>query len=292
MNRHATSRWAFGLAGALALLLGAAPARAQDYAKTPVLMIHGTGLDATTWTPLITFLQGQNYPPAYLLAINLSPVGGYNGCAATDLIAPAVEQLLADATTAAQAAGQGGLAPTTVDLVGHSMGAVSTRWYATKLRPDRVRTWIALTGANHGTNTLCAMPTGGGNIEMCPAFATSAAQSDIQVLLNGTPSAPADESPYGLGTDPEGVTSVPPDGTRAILYYTVRIDPDTWITPADSALLAGAGGPAISLSPILPITETSAGTFLFTGAANHDNLPQNPNAMQLVFELLAVRDGG
>lgn len=279
------------MAFAVGLVWSLAPdARAQDYTKTPVMMVHGSGLTTGSFTEMIAAFLSGGYPPEYLFAIPLVPQDGANGCAATDQIAPAVETLLAAAGAAATAAGQPENAPTKIDFVAHSMGALSSRWYTAKLRPDRVRTWVALAGANHGTNALCGF-SGDGNVEMCPAFATSTAESELQVLINGTPAAPLDTSPFGLGADPEGVAQVPPDTARSILYYTVRIDPDVFIKPEASGTLAGAGGATLTLTPSLPVTQTSTGNFLFTGATTHDELPQHPDAIQVVSEMLAVRDG-
>jgi hypothetical protein len=56
--------------------------------------------------------------------------------------------------------------------------------------------------------------------------------------------ADVDETPYGIGKDSPGVTSTSPDSNNQILYVTIRTDMDEWISPADSAVLDGAGDAA------------------------------------------------
>ena len=277
-----------------------------DYCRTPVLFVHGSGLSSSTWQPTIEHLQEIGYPSAYLYAVELQPNDGANDRAAETFIAPAVESLLAKAQAAAvgkKCPFRGNAAteksnvpkniepiPVKVDIVAHSMGAVSSRWYIAKLHPERVRTWISLAGANHGTNALCGH-SGAGNQQMCPAFATSAADSPLQVALNGTPSAPIDETPYGLGVDSPQVKTIPPDADRAILYLSVRIEPDGWIKPENSAVIDGAGGLPIPIPAGVPVQETSPGNYLFQGRVGHDPLPQDPDLIRLVASMLSVRDG-
>lgn len=262
-----------------------------DYSRTPVLFVHGSGLNSNTWEPMIKHLQEIGYPSEYLYAVDLKPNDGANDRAAETFIAPAVESMLAKAEDAARNAGYPGEIPTQLDIVAHSMGAVSSRWYVAKLHPERVRTWISLAGANHGTNALCGH-SGDGNQQMCPAFATSVQDSALQVALNGTPRTPIDETPFGLGVDslPE-VQTIPPDADRAILYLTVRIEADGWIKPENSAAIDGAGGLPISLPARLPVEETSPGNYLFQGRVGHDPLPQDPDLIRLVVSMLSVRDG-
>ena len=198
-----------------------------DYSKTPVLFVHGAGLTSKTWNKMIKYLISIGYPSQYLEAVDLIPRHGSNKQAASEFIKPAVEKLLKQATITAQQAGYQGEAPLKLDIVSHSMGAVSSRLYTTKIHPDRVRTWISIAGSNHGTNALCPfLYEGEGNREMCPAFASGTDESDIQVLLNGTSHEPIDETPFGIGYDKNIVRQIPTDETRHILYLTIRIEPD------------------------------------------------------------------
>jgi len=189
------------LAPALVPITLTAALASPDYSRIPVVFVHGSGLSAATWQPMLRFLVADGYPRVYLHAVDMSPDDGDNVRAATTFIAPAVDTLLATAAQHAPA----GSAPSKVDIVAHSMGALSGRWYAAKIRPDRVRTVITLAGANHGTNALCGYP-GKGNQQMCPAFGNAWLQRE----LNGAARAPSDETPYGVGLDPPGITTVAP----------------------------------------------------------------------------------
>jgi hypothetical protein len=125
---------------------------------------------------------------------------------------------------------------------------------------------------------------------MVPPFAASAEEGAIQVALNGTPADPIDETPYGMGRDREGASTVQPAHGREILYVTVRLPHDRWIEPASSALLDGAGGIVLDGHVDIPVLETSPGNFLFQGASGHDELPRHPDVIRLVASVLRSRD--
>src|SRR2546430_3348264 len=171
-----------------------------DYARTPVLFVHGHGLSSADWRALIEHLAGTGYPREFLYGVDIVPNTMANVPAATSVIAPAADSLLARAKTAAQRAGYRGEVRRRLDIVSHSMGAVSSRWYAAKLRPDLVRTWIGLAGANHGTESLCSWRDEASR-ELCPPFATNPKTHALQVALNGTDGAWVDETPFGPGPD-------------------------------------------------------------------------------------------
>ena len=258
---------------------------APDYTRTPVVFVHGSGLDSRTWAPLRRLLQQRGYPREFLHAVDIEPNDASNVWAAERVIAPAVDALLASAANAARGAGAAGGAYR-VDLVAHSMGAVSSRWYA-RQHAEQVRRVITLAGSNHGTDALCAFPSPG-NDEMCPAFAIEPAESLVQLALNGTADAPVDETPFGTGTDRAELPSVLPDAIRRITYLTIRIEPDEWIRPERSAMLDGAGGIDVSLPSDVRVAETTPGNFLFQHRTGHDQLPQHPALMELVFALLST----
>src|SRR5437867_2535436 len=267
----------------------AASSEAPDYARTPVLFVHGHGLSSADWRPLIEHLASNGYPREYLHGVDIVPNTMANVQAATSVIAPAAESLLARAKAAALRTGYRGEVPRRLDIVSHSMGVVSSRWYAAKLRSELVRTWIGLAGANHGTNVLCAFYDEAAR-EMCPAFGTGGRRNAVQLALNGADGAWIDETPYGLGLDRPGVPRIPSDGTRNILYLTVRVEPDRWIQPERSALLDGAGGVPVQVRAGAPVQETSPGNFLFQEPVGHDPLLYHPDLLRLVTSMLTVRD--
>lgn len=256
-----------------------AATRARD--PLPVLMIHGSGMNSSTWTPLVRHLRTHGWPEEYLLAVDLVPDNGANIAAAERQLVPAAQALLERA--AGRAAIEGRVAPRKLAVVGHSMGAVSARWLAARLIPDRVAVFVAIAGANHGSSVLCGR-TGDGDRELCRAH-SRARRSVVLEQLNGTEDAPADETPYGPARDPPGVTGQPPVAAACIAWYAVLIDPDEWVVPAASAHLAGSGGS----DPVgLPagIERLRDGEFVLRTPARHDDLPATPAVMELVASLL------
>jgi hypothetical protein len=166
------------------------------------------------------------------------------------------------------------------------MGAVSARWYVARIDAGSVLNLVGIAPANHGTDALCGH-AGDGNRELCPAFAATADLSRVQFELNGGPSKKADETPYGFGTDSADRPRIAPNASQGIYYWTIRIDPDEWIRPANSAVLDGAGGRS---APDLPPTarETSPGNVLWPPGVRHDDLPGDPRLIAFVFQLLTA----
>jgi pimeloyl-ACP methyl ester carboxylesterase len=288
MPRRAT---ALGILLAVALAAGAAPATAEDFDRDPVFFVHGHGLGSSDWQSLVNTLVAHGYPPEFLRAIDLVPNTGGNRAAAETQIAPAIETFLADVNAFLEASGYAGAPKRRVDLVAHSMGAVSTRYYAAVVAPQRVDTWIALGGANHGTDALCPFVgfDEGGAAELCPAYSTDPADS-VQLTLNGPPGGGVDETPFGLGVDAADVADIAPDDERRIFYATIRTEDDQWIVPGNSALVDGAGGRPVALPDGFPAVETAPGNFLMTDGVTHDSLPGDWWVQQLVVLLLDAAD--
>jgi pimeloyl-ACP methyl ester carboxylesterase len=264
----------------------------SNFKKTPVFFVHDHGVRSSSWNMLIKYLQKFGYPARFLRAIQLTPTDGPNIDAAEKQIAPAIEKFLAEINIFLISEYPELQPKTKVDIVSHSMGALSSRWYAAKVRPDRVRKWISLAGANHGTNVLCptaAKRPGQGADDLCPAFAENEQQSYIQSVLNGSPYiADIDETPYGVGTDPAGATSIPPDGMRKIFYFSIRTINDKWIKPEESALIDGAGGINVSIPADLPAIENPSGNFQMKNGVRHDPMQYDPATMRLVKIILEM----
>lgn len=271
-----------GIAAAACSASANGPADCEALGRPPIVMVHGSGLSPATWRPLHSALQEAGYSDEAIAAVALQPNDGDNALAASGPIAAAVELALDAAARRARAAG---CEPASrVDLVAHSMGAFSARWYAAKLRPERVRILLGVAPSNHGTDALCGH-RGTGNVQMCPSFDST--PGSLQARLNGTNAAPLDATPYGLGLDADGAARIAPDATRAIVYLTVRLAEDRWIRPAESAILDGAGGVAW---PALPshARQTTAGNVLWGRAVEHDALPQDPELIDAVVSLLTT----
>ena len=267
---------------------GPEPAPAEDCASTPVIFVHGLDQNAAIFAPAVAYLSAHGIGASCLHAVELSPRDGDNIRAAQEQIAPFVEDILGTTNRARAAAG---LAPIDkVHLVAHSMGALSGRWYAAVLHPERVATFIATSGANHGTNWHCDRPIGPGHRQMCPAFAASAEHNALQFRLNGAPGPDVDETPYGVGRDSAGVRTVPPDGARSILYVTLHADGDPYVVPAASLLLDGAGWKNLQLDPALA-AEPSPGNFQLRRPSGHDELLSSPAALRWLLQVLSQTTG-
>jgi len=258
-----------------------------DYSLTPVVLVHGSGLDSRSWSNLVTHLIKNDYPKEYISAVDLVPNNGSNIIAAQTQIKPAVDKLLSTAHRLCVKRKVMSCNTSKVDIVAHSMGAVSSRWYATRVRPDKVRKFISIAGSNHGTNALCRLK-GDGNKEMCPAFSMDSARNRVQVLLNSDSVLKYDQTPYGVGYDEDKIRKVPPDLQRKIYYFTLRIEPDEWITPPESAVLQGAGGVDFSDINKKYFHESQEGNYLFLGKETHDNLISNSHVMEFVSTILKV----
>ena len=267
--------------------LASAQERCADLPRAPVVFVHGSGLTSATWREMTDHFVSSGYPRDYLVTVDLIPRDGDNVAAARGPIAKAVQNALRNRDQYLASRGCAGrtFEPRKADLVAHSMGAISARWFANFVSPESVRTVVSIAGANHGTNRLCRR-TGAGDKQMCPAFADSQTQSKVQVLLNGTSDSSIDETPYGPGEDGPGVSSVPPSDRAHIVYFSIRLEPDEWIVPAASALLDGAGNGDKSPLEAAAFTQSSPGNFLFTGSISHDELPSHPALVDFVLQLL------
>lgn len=254
-----------------------------DISRFPILMVHGSGLESSYWRELTRALVADGYPREYLKTIDMLPRNGSNTRAAEHYVRPAVDELLEAARRESQRTGR--RAPGKVILISHSMGAVSTRWYIARIAPGRVAGWVGIAPANHGTNALCGY-SGAGDRELCPAFARSESQSRVQFILNGAPGSTVDETPFGLGPDANQKMRVKADRRRSLTYWTLRISPDRWITPADSAVLDGAGGLQLRLPQDLPMRATSPGNYLLGVDVDHDNLPADARVVRWVIEVV------
>lgn len=263
----------------------------SQFARIPVFFVHGHGMESTSFNTMLTYLEQQTgYPPQLLRTIDLVPNNGANIDAAEDQIQPAIEQFLIDVNSYLSDNHPGVPTKSQVDIISHSMGGLSSRWYAARNRPDRVRKWISLAGANHGSSVSAfADESTPGEEDMYPAFAVNETESYIQYQLNGAPGPDIDETPYGLGTDTAEVAVIAPDSTRSILYITIAATPDdSWIEPDSSVQLDGAGGVPVTIPPSLPAIVVSEGNFQMTNDIGHDPMLSDPDTIELVSIVLEL----
>jgi triacylglycerol esterase/lipase EstA (alpha/beta hydrolase family) len=195
-------RFVIGLA-ALAVvattLIAAAPAPVEaQTARDPIVFVHGWNSSASTWNTMISRFQAAGYSSTQLYAFT------YNSNQSNATIAGQVRDAVNTLRSRTGAA--------RVDIIAHSMGSLSSRYYLKNLGGSAVvDDWVSLAGPNHGTNTayLCYLVSAGCR-DMIPG------SSFLNALNSG------DETP--------GTTN----------YGTFWSNSDDVINPDSSVLLSGA----------------------------------------------------
>lgn len=131
-----------GLLAGLSLLLLAAPSAppAQAVVNDPILFVHGWNSNSSTWNTMIGYFQADGW------ASNELYNWQYNYKQSNVTTASEI-QAKVDSILAATGASK-------VDIVTHSMGGLSSRYYLKNLGGDaKVDEWVSLGGPNHGTDT-------------------------------------------------------------------------------------------------------------------------------------------
>lgn len=136
------------IAAVVAVLTGAVvqTATAAQQAKDPVVFVHGLWGSPNNWTQMIAALKERGYTDEQLVTFGYNTTTQSNVTTATKLAA-AIDDVLAR-TGASR-----------VDIVGHSMGSLNSR-YCVKYAGchGKVDAWVSLAGPNNGTGvaSLCA----------------------------------------------------------------------------------------------------------------------------------------
>jgi triacylglycerol lipase len=106
----------------------------------PVLFVHGWNSSSSTWNTMVARFAADGWTAAELN--NWSYNTSQSNAVTAEEIRTKVDGILA-ATGAAK-----------VDVVTHSMGGLSSRYYVKNLGGDtKVDEWVSLGGPNHGTDT-------------------------------------------------------------------------------------------------------------------------------------------
>jgi triacylglycerol lipase len=106
----------------------------------PILFVHGWNSDGSTWNTMVGRFQADGYSASRLFSWSYNT--SQSNATTAQQIATKVNEILA-ATGA-----------TKVDLISHSMGGLSTRYYTKNLGGDaKVDDFVSLGGPNHGTDT-------------------------------------------------------------------------------------------------------------------------------------------
>jgi triacylglycerol lipase len=125
-------------------------ASGQTTGHDPILFIHGWNENSSMWTNFIGRFTSDGWSPSLLNTMD------YNSAQSNRTIAEQVNQRV-DQISAAN----GGVK---VDVITHSMGGLSSRWYIKFLGgTEEVEDWVSLGGPNHGTfwasTPACFTPT-------------------------------------------------------------------------------------------------------------------------------------
>ncbi|MFV2196871.1 esterase/lipase family protein [Nocardiopsis sp. LOL_012] len=164
------------VAAALALAFAVlTPMAAQADERNPVLFVHGYSGNASNWDEMIDDFVDDGWDRDRLYAITYD----YNASNVTtaELIADEVDDIL-DETGAEK-----------VDIVAHSMGSLSSRWYVKFLGgTETVDNWVSLAGPNEGS--WVELPC----VQTAPGCAEVVRGSDFLDQLNGGDPTPGDVS--------------------------------------------------------------------------------------------------
>src|SRR3954463_13803484 len=121
---------------AAAMFTSVASASAHD----PILFVHGWNSSSSTWNTMVSRFSADGWTSAELN--NWSYNWHQSNATTASQISTKVDSILAS-TGAAK-----------VDIISHSMGGLSSRYYVRNLGgAAKVDDWVSLGGPNHGTNT-------------------------------------------------------------------------------------------------------------------------------------------
>ncbi|MGW0820620.1 esterase/lipase family protein [Streptomyces sp. NPDC002845] len=120
----------------LSLSLSATPAQAA--ARNPVVFVHGLSSSSSSWDDWVSFFEADGYTSSELYAWSYS--WGQSNATTARQLSTEIQRVLAQ-TGAAR-----------VDVVVHSMGALSSRYYLKNLGgTEYVDDFVSTAGVNHGT---------------------------------------------------------------------------------------------------------------------------------------------
>ncbi|HUQ98724.1 MAG TPA: Ig-like domain-containing protein [Gemmatimonadaceae bacterium] len=156
-NAGAITSGAFGSATITASVEGKSATVSVNVKHDPILFIHGFASSGQIWGTMMSSLVADGW-----LAADLTN-WSYDATISNVTIAGLVKSKVDSITSATGAL--------KVDVISHSMGALSSRYYARDLGgSDKIEAWVSLGGPNHGTTVanFCGLTA---CIEMRPGSA-------------------------------------------------------------------------------------------------------------------------
>ncbi len=145
MSRRTAALAAACAALSTALLAGPAATSSGDAAhaataRRPILFVHGWQGSSSNWTTMINNFKGAGYTDAELF--NWSYNSSQSNVTTAQQVDAKVDQIRAQTGW------------DKIDIITHSMGGLSTRYYLKNLGgQDVVDDWVSLGGPNHGTTS-------------------------------------------------------------------------------------------------------------------------------------------
>lgn len=128
------------LLAAVAVLVPLAPSSQAATPHQPILFVHGWNSNSSTWTTMINSFKSAGYTDAELT--NWSYDYSRSNTVTAQDIATKVDQIRTSTGW------------DTINIVAHSMGSLSSRYYLKNLGGTaKVDDWVSLGGPNHGTDT-------------------------------------------------------------------------------------------------------------------------------------------
>lgn len=129
-----------GCEGAGALLPENARREAIAPERHPILFVHGWNSTGSVWGTMISRFKADGWTDAQMHSWSYNT--SQSNATTAKLVAAKVDSIL----TATGA--------TRVDVIAHSMGGLSSRYYAKNLGGDaKIDAWVSLGGPNHGTTS-------------------------------------------------------------------------------------------------------------------------------------------
>src|SRR3712207_6280720 len=148
-------------AAVAAFAVPAAPAFAVD----PIVFVHGWNSSGSVWNTMISRFQADGWTSLNNWSYNTSQSNATTASQLGSLINDVLRR-----TGAAK-----------VDVITHSMGGLSSRYYAKNLGGDlKIDDWVSLGGPNHGTDFAsgCAWQTSCQEMRIGSSFLTALNSGD------------------------------------------------------------------------------------------------------------------
>lgn len=173
----------------------------------PVVFIHGVGGSASEFDVMIDRLVDAGWPRDHLFAIQFANARW--GCN--------MDNAVTIQTEVARILNQTG--QSRIDLVAHSMGTLSSRWFVKFLGgTDLVDTYVTIGGMHHGLRTSCLSP-----LNVC-VWREICERNEMVMMLNADPATPGDlhwVSIYSTADDRVPNWSSELDGAEMIIFDNI-----------------------------------------------------------------------